>query len=1525
MKQYLLLLKSSDFNKDGNVWTSNPINLYHNEQYKNYSNRRSAYGLNLVGDRTYVGTEVASPSYIGDDATPYSDTALYVTNVGEVVYEPATPSLVRFIDTTSKIDILSYRHTFTNVSGTIVPTMTFVVYESDTENGPWLKSSVSQDSGIIYVSNAKPFVKFEGTISAETIDLNTLGMLLYVEIGIHDPIPITISDTVRNIAKRFPTWTAIFEDSVDPATPALAVPTSTGGKFLTALLQENLERFNSLIELNDINSYINSANEDMLAWLFVSYNVPQNINLIFGDSIPLARVSNFVDLLDGRSTDYTFYYNPIDKQFITLRKYNNLIINNILYEQEPLNIFNDFDEFGVRVGLPRLNLESNSNYKKRILDVTANLPAPSLEGFKRTVRRELDLWRAYGATPDSNYLGATPEVLEISDIETTTPYFTESGKPEPTFRRFVDFINSKYPSNIGFARWNEAVWDYAGRKGEGVARVPAIYDTEASPIGQYYQSGVGDFDDLKLSMFQQQAATVSFNGYVEISGYKKDTNIDVYPPIVVDYSWYFGYLRTVSDTDANTVGVELVYEISMPEHDSYSTPSTFYANLNYNDRSDLYVTNRFLSTSHASPEFSYINIFNNDGLTEVQFRDKLYNEVYLNSNFSPPSNNIDIFAAASVNVIFGQSWDYETQSYTSLGSSEFRISFSAADSAYYVSPLPGDSMTAASPNTHPNDIELKIGSTKYETKQELKSSDFTLNSTIVLNDINELSTSGIVSKNIYTADLIAPMSIPLDAQPKFIYLQAGTPSDLSYYGSEDIVSAQGGISYDPISDTRYLVPASPNITWSGYGGLTTPTGYFNDILIDISATPEFIEVASNVNGFGSYPFKKDEHILFTASSTPNIFYGFVDEVGNVYKDESEYNNTFFVGDTYLSTIQLQRDTFALDETDYVIDSIKFIPNEKSINVYSVNIPEIINNLNRSFVLDSSLDIDLHASLDVIKRNKYLIGINTGAFFLREKDFYIYNEPITETFTGRFFNISLSNMPRMGAPVLVRLDDQPIREVIFENSATPGVLTFENTEYVKGNRGNSLFLAYENIENISVKDSYTGITLFSGLSSSTNQITPFSPATPAILGREYEVTYYVNDAFFVDKNTYNESTDMYESIVYFSSTPSNPAEYQITYENSKYNRFIDTELTVNQLDSPIYEGFIFIDDNPASFDTIEYSLSPNYIYDSGKDFMVMSFTSYDVNGNFKPNQTFLVDSANLDVVSVSDLVSINLDGSAYVTTNNNGFASIGLQYNGAYPASVRQDTVSITGLNSTNPNAHPNSECGSYSSSVPFEIIRSIGYQLEVKASPTKLVVEADGTTDVVIIGRVYWRGVPVKANINLGWNKARTLYDLFAGSPSNLVTTDSDGYFIISGQITAESNINPGHWFARIEILDSAEDIKLLLPPGEVTLATDITITGDVVYWNEKYDNVHFANEELPLPSSFVFAKQDGSDLIATPNFVYSHHDGLTVSNILSTPNWNPPKWVALKKFDQYQMGLFGSTPNYISDYSQVHPDIGEE
>lgn len=142
MKQFIIALRSADFIKSGKSWTTESIDLYHNKWYTNYSVSRSPYGLNQLEDRTFVGTQLVdtTPSLEIQGSTPVS-----VTDYGEIfkqqsaitynifqydqdtgqyyifnLIEDSSPfyildpdsislDLYRFVDTTSRVDILSYK------------------------------------------------------------------------------------------------------------------------------------------------------------------------------------------------------------------------------------------------------------------------------------------------------------------------------------------------------------------------------------------------------------------------------------------------------------------------------------------------------------------------------------------------------------------------------------------------------------------------------------------------------------------------------------------------------------------------------------------------------------------------------------------------------------------------------------------------------------------------------------------------------------------------------------------------------------------------------------------------------------------------------------------------------------------------------------------------------------------------------------------------------------------------------------------------------------------------------------------------------------------------------------------------------------------------------------------------------------------------------------------------------------------------------------------------------------------------
>jgi len=196
---------------------------------------------------------------------------------------------------------------------------------------------------------------------------------------------------------------------------------------------------------------------------------------------------------------------------------------------------------------------------------------------------------------------------------------------------------------------------------------------------------------------------------------------------------------------------------------------------------------------------------------------------------------------------------------------------------------------------------------------------------------------------------------------------------------------------------------------------------------------------------------------------------------------------------------------------------------------------------------------------------------------------------------------------------------------------------------------------------------------------------------------------------------------------------------------------------------------------------------------------------------------------------------------------------------------------------------------------------------------------------VVIVGQIYWKNRPLYYPAQLSWVKGRTLYDIFASNEVNAFYADQFGSFLLSDEIFEQNSATPGIWLLKIDILDEDSIINYLQSIEEVLSTSDITISGDIVYWNELYDNIHYSKEVALAPHHFIKNIQSNSSYISTPNFVYDHHSSSTVIRYDATPNISLPVWVPLTRYDQYQAGLFGATPFAIDTYENMHPDNGEQ
>lgn len=1353
-------------------------------------------------------------------------------------------------------------------------------------------SAISQDVGTLFIQRAKRYSKFEVEISSELEpqDVEQYGFVLLVEVAIANPIPTVLGKTAKKILSNLPSWTKAFEDSIDSATPSLQEPQTVAGAFINALVNDFPENFERQVNLYELDRYISTADENQLDWIYTVSNVQASATKIVGDNVSLAKVDTLYDLYNSLSTDYVYYYNPVDREIITVKLFKNFSVDGNVVQQIPTLRWNWFDEFGAKVGLQRLYLETNSNFRKRILDVYANRPGPGKESVQKTLRRELDIWGAYGATPDSNYVGATPEILEVSDIESSTPYFDFAGRPQEEFRKFVRNINERYPTNWGYVKWGEGFWDYSGQDQSGVGRVPAIYDG-STPLGSYYQPGVGDFDDAKLVVKESFENSVDFNARLKALGSYIVGYEDYYSPVSVDYEYYGSYYKDYYENQAATVNFR--YSLVMP--DTY----TYYTDIS------VYPRNSYAPGNAASPEYQLVQIFDQDGYSysDYVFKRLGNDQIYVDSSATPTTNRINVLKSNRAII----------SAKTSPSNGLYNLKFVGATP---IIDTTNQSATMNSSSYYQNYYNVQVSSDIYNKKRGVFTTDkITATAYPNRNNVSSEPLSFEINKDFIHQTVV----FESEATPIYIHIDNVKPSGYivdpnAYFDPQ--YEGFGGVSSNPTDGLNYLVPASPNLLiryenpnfatptahdYLAANGGSTVDYYFVGAKYPYGSTPGTISILTNENNKVIYPFEIPIWGSFEEYSTP-IISGTVNKRGVVRSSSEQYDETYTQNSNHLGSYNISYDTFDINPDFYYITKIEVENNTPGVEltakqefVYPYGSNSVYLNSLTQFENGAFSPVDIEARYTGV----YKSSIKTGWYSQLEEDYYIYATPITEVFSTPGFEISLSHPSRQGAPIIVeRFGATPmiLREVAFYDESNPATPSIINKEYILSNKTNNIYLGYEDIYSATVVDTVTGYTILDNGYSPTNELTVFSEASPSVYGREYEVSYKVANSYIVDNDFYDQQKQIYTTKINFDATPSEPYGYIVTYESSINGSSTPISLEVNPMKIWNDEGFVYLSHNDYDFNLAELKLEPAYILNDGLDYMQLVINSLDINGNPKPYQTFRVVS------------STAISSSEYVTTDINGFAAVRL----TCPSSVVETVgfVSVLGVTNGSVNAHENSQTQGFSDSVDFEITNSYSSIYELKASVDRYSISADGISQIFISGILKQSGTPDKNRI-VYWRKGRDLYSIYSSNVQGSVTTDENGRFTI-GPFTSE-NLTPGIWFVSVESEHSSS-----------ASATPSTVSGDIVYWIEKYDSLNYSAGQSEFFNPNVLYVQP-NEMLATPNFTINYYDGSEAQTYIATPNWNPPVWYPLNRYTQYQMGLLGSTPNTVTTYVNLMKDYEEE
>lgn len=1378
---------------------------------------------------------------------------------------------------------------------------------------------MQQDNTVLFLTDIERYIKFEVIFDFES-SLDEVNFLLLLQVQIDEIANPIITDHARNVLSKFPSWTKMYSDSIEKATPNMALPDTVAGRVVNALLGEDLDQAEMLLSKIDLDSHIGTADKNQIAWIYVCTPVRPGFIKIVGDGVELSRVDSYYDLLNLRFKDYTFYYDFINQRVYTIRPFTALYADTTELEQIEIQNYNSFDELGAKVGLQRLYLESNSNFKARIIDVYKNPPSTDVNGLKLTLRRELDIWRAYGSTPIYSYLGATPEILEISDLQSSTPYADSEGNPTSTFYTFVEDINKRFPSNYGYAKWEQAYWDYAGTKQEGVSSIPQITDV-ATVNSQYYQAGIGDFDDAKILLEKLDDNINTFSFGLKLNGLKSTTTELAYEPLRLAYDSYINYSELYPDNQYATVNYD-VY-LNLASHGLLATSTVYKANITN------VVKNNYDSTYAGSPEYIVQDIFNSSRLTESNLRfidttsqTPYFNTINPSATESYSISQIPLYAVNSARVVFVQA-----KNAAGTVGDYASIRFADATPSSYASSTSVE-IQKSSVNTSPSKTKLTVSSKIYDplksrsvNSTKVRSSEFGN----TLNDSNYNSQTSNVTIDVATT--IRNILLPFGATPNRVHIDAVAAdiyeNDLSASPNIGI----GGIALNREDGFRYLIPASPNIETQYIVSGATVNGYLTNISFNYGATPNYINVQSKSTS--QYPFAYKVWEKATADYNENI--SFVLSGHGVIQSTPDDNYDVILNKTtdLLGSYSFKRSKFGLSafesSENFKVTSVDIVNNNNLVDIWQETSFDAVGDLNLNYFDSASgiytlKDINIKAAYteggysDGV--NKYINpSMRTGWYYQNNEERYIYvNEKVEyKNFTaGSTLNhMVLGQTVASGAPVIVNVNSStPYQRVSFFDEATPSDISYYNYEYIQAKHTHELYLAYENIFDATIKDAVTGKIVFSNLSSSTNKISLISipEEPPFVVGRTYKVTYRVANAYIVDNQFYDNNQEDYFSKIILLSTPNGSFSATVSYEAEDYDKDITlNDISLNPLYSPLDGGYLFISHDTYAANSLELILSPKEILPDGIDYINLSIFSKDNNGNPKPYQTFLVSGSSITCQP------------AYVTTDKDGFGTCKITYSVSTVNKVSQSTISVQGLTYPSANAHSNSSSGSISSSVNFYIKPKLNPSSAKRllVDTDKMIITADGHENINIFGKT-------DPSSKIYWRKSRSVYQALRNSystnttipgqsrTSGMVTSDTAGQFQI-GPFIAQEDATPGYWFV------VADTESASTPSG-----TPVTIAGDIVYWYEKYD----AKRSVSLDKTYIPTANDTSQYLGYSENSFFIADAITGDTIIdqsATVSWNIPSWYPIKRYSQYTLGILGSTPNIVSDYSKLHPDYEEE
>jgi hypothetical protein len=685
-----------------------------------------------------------------------------------------------------------------------------------------------------------------------------------------------------------------------------------------------------------------------------------------------------------------------------------------------------------------------------------------------------------------------------------------------------------------------------------------------------------------------------------------------------------------------------------------------------------------------------------------------------------------------------------------------------------------------------------------------------------------------------------------------------------------------------------------------------------------------------------YPFNANVWTPFTSSATFQVS-GTVDEFGPCRNGQSlPLGNV----DYTLQPLSLNRDSFSVpNTTDYIItwigvetvsddrvmswlDTNSIIPavtdpGELGTIIYpTVAIKEAYNSTTGKYEFGQ---FKIYAKIKSGVNEQWNPKLHSGWFTDDIREYYLYANPQRETATAS--SKVLIGPNRLGAPILVKAvpangnaDASPafdMRQIaVYDDSATP-TLAASNIEIVPGTGANYLYASYKDIYGISVFDMMLNQAATPSSTSTSTNIIPFATATNK--NHNYKLTYSVNKSFWVDNQYIDNGTPT--ARIFFDKAPSSygMSTYRIDYETSKYDPATPVDMPLNNLHTSIDEGFVYVDHEIHNFNQMEVRISPSKITADGIDYALVTFRTYDTNGNPKPNQSLNL-FTNFGTLSKSSVVT-DRDGFAYATLTSE-------LWDGSITPSPATPALKAATPGTDDEGIILADGPGAVDAKVGFKIQIPPPAQYRIIAILDSDFILADGNSATNIFGLVEDSNhTPVPFAV-VYWRKARTEYEVFkkgynastatpgSSNTSGYVVADANGRFTIGPFVSSQF---AGYWLTVLETGSASPNLN----------RNQFDIVGDMVYWYEHPDITNMIDPITQMPVSNI---QDATPYWNIPNYLnkttlpvtYDENDiqaGYTGS---ATPSWLPPKWWAIDRYTQYLIGLdgtsydtFRATPSY--------------